>query len=144
METTRKLYPSDISDAEWEFLVPFLTLMREDAPQREHAMRDLFDATRYVVKTGCQWRYLPHDFPPWSAAYQQARRWFDAGVFEAITHELRVIVRMIETRAQPSGVIRRSDDAIDPRERPRGLRWPQEKEGLKIHAAVDSWEICSL
>jgi len=106
MNTTRKSYPSDVSDAEWEFLIPFLTLMREDAPQREYSMRDLFNAMRYVVKTGCQWRYLPHDLPPWTAVYQQAQRWFQAGVFEAITHELRVIVRIIEDREpQPSGVI---------------------------------------
>jgi len=106
MEATRKSYPSDVSDAEWELLVPFLTLMREDAPQREHPLRDLFNAMRYVVRTGCQWRYVPHDFPPWTAVYQQARRWFDAGVFETISHELRVIVRIIEDRqSQPSGVI---------------------------------------
>jgi len=63
MSTTRKSYPSDVTDAEWEFLLPYLTLMREDAPQREHALRALFNAMRYVVKTGCQWRYLLHDFP---------------------------------------------------------------------------------
>src|SRR3954451_3046610 len=104
MSTAGKSYPSDVTDVEWEFLLPYLTLMREDAPQREYALRDLFNAMHYVVKTGCQWRYLPHDFPPWAAVYQQARRWLDAGVFEAITHELRVIVRMIEDRAsQPSG-----------------------------------------
>src|SRR6185503_18246434 len=70
MSTTRKLYPSDVTDVEWEFLLPYLTLMREDAPQREYTMRDLFNAMRYVVKTGCQWRYLPHDFPIlWGVAF---------------------------------------------------------------------------
>jgi transposase len=53
MNTTRKSYPSDVSDAEWEFLLPYLALMREDAPQREYPLRDLFNAIRYVVKTGC-------------------------------------------------------------------------------------------
>ena len=74
MSTTEKSYPSDITDVEWEFLLPYLTLMREDTPQREYALRALFNATSYVVKTGCQWRYLPHDFPPWAAVYQPARR----------------------------------------------------------------------
>jgi transposase len=64
MSTTRKSYPSDVADAEWEFLVGYLSLMREDAPQREYSSRELFNALRYVVKTGCQWRFLPHDFPP--------------------------------------------------------------------------------
>ena len=49
MSTTRKSYPSDVSDAEWEFLLPYLTLMREDAPQREYSLRDVFDAMRYVM-----------------------------------------------------------------------------------------------
>ena len=82
MNTTRKSYPSDVSDAEWEFLVPYLTLMREDAPQRANALRDVFNAVRYVVKTGCQWDFLPHDFPPASAVYQQARRWITARAAE--------------------------------------------------------------
>src|SRR4029079_7057141 len=67
MSTTGKSYPSDVTDVEWEFLLPYLTLMREDAPQREYALRELFNAMRYVVKTGCQWRFLPHDLPPWQA-----------------------------------------------------------------------------
>ena len=51
MNTTRKSYPSDVSDAEWEFLLPYLALMREDAPQREYPLRELFNAMRYVAKT---------------------------------------------------------------------------------------------
>ena len=69
MSTTRQSYSSDVSDTEWEFLIPYLTLMREDAPQRDYARRDVFDAVRYVVKTGCPWDFLPHDFPrgrPWT------------------------------------------------------------------------------
>ena len=66
-------YPSDVGDAEWEFLAPFLTLMVEDAPQRKYPMRDLFNAIRYVVRGGIPWRMMPKDFPPWNAVYQQAR-----------------------------------------------------------------------
>src|SRR3954454_19288213 len=74
MSTSRKAYGSDVTDAEWAFLLPYLCLMREDAPQREHPLRELFNALRYMVKTGVTWRYLPNDFPPWTAVYQQARR----------------------------------------------------------------------
>src|SRR5262249_15600496 len=104
-------------------------------------MRDLFNAVRYVVRTGCQWRYLPHDFPPWAAAYQQARRWFDAGVFEAITHELRVIVRMIEDRtSHPSGVIfdGRTMQSTPESGARAGFDGHKKKKGSKIHAAVDT------
>ena len=71
--------PTDVSDEEWEFCLPYLTLMREDAPQREHSLRDLFNAVRWIVRTGAPWRYLPNDFPPWEAVYQQMRRWMAAG-----------------------------------------------------------------
>ncbi len=60
-------YPSDVSDAEWEFCAPYLTLMKEDAPQRKHCPRSVFNAARYLVKTGCPWRYLLSDFPPYDA-----------------------------------------------------------------------------
>ena len=106
MNTTRKSYPSDVTDAEWEFLLPYLTLMRDDAPQRSNDMREVFNAIRYVVKTGCQWRMLPHDLPDWTVAYQQARRWIQAGVFEQVAHDLRVILRLVHEREpQPSATI---------------------------------------
>src|SRR5262245_42036676 len=106
MNTARKSYPSDVSDAEWEFLLPYLSLMREDAPQREHPLPDLFNALRYVFRPGRQWPYLPHDLPPWTAVYQQARRWLQAGVFEQITHDLRAITRFLDDRnIEPSATI---------------------------------------
>ncbi len=55
----RRPYPSDVSDVEWEFVAPYLTLMKPDAPQREYALRDVFDALRWLVRTGSAWRYLP-------------------------------------------------------------------------------------
>src|SRR3954464_11242700 len=103
MKKARTPYPSDVSDAEWEFLVPYLTLMRADAPQRDYPLRQVFAAVRYVVRTGCQWDFLPHDFPPASAVYQQARRWMAAGVFEEAAHDLRMILRLVgEREAQPT------------------------------------------
>jgi len=62
--TTRKSYPSDVSDDEWAFVAPYLTLMREDAPQREHSLREVFNGLRYIVRTGAQWRMMPNDLPP--------------------------------------------------------------------------------
>lgn len=98
MNPTRKAYPSDCTGEEWAFVAPYLALMREDAPQREHGLRDLFDAVRDVVKTGCQWRHLPGDLPPWHAVYQPARRWAAAGVFEDMARDLRVILRLAAER----------------------------------------------
>src|SRR6516165_2372458 len=141
MNTTRKSYPSDVSDAEWEFLLPYLTLMREDAPQRGHALRDAFNALRYVVKTGCQWDFLPHDFPPWTAVYQQARRWVAAGVFEAITHDLHMILRLVaEREAQPTAAILdgRTLQSTPESGGRAGFDGAKKKKGSKVHLAVDT------
>lgn len=61
----RKAYPSDVSDEEWAFIAPYLTLMREDAPQREYWLREVFNGLRYVVRGGIPWRMIPNDLPPW-------------------------------------------------------------------------------
>ena len=141
MSTTRKSYPSDASDAEWEFLIPYLTLMREDASQRDYSLRDVFDAVRYVVKTGCQWDFLPHDFPPWTAVYQQARRWVAAGVFEEIAHDLRMILRLVDEReAQPTATILdgRTLQSTPESGGRAGYDGAKKKRGSKVHLAVDT------
>ena len=103
---TRKIYPTDISDEEWAFVAPYLTLMKEDAPQREHSLREVFNGLRYVLKAGATWRMMPHDLPPWEAVYQQTQRWIKAGVFEAIVDDLRTLLRLAAGRkADPSAAI---------------------------------------
>src|SRR3954447_8658715 len=94
----RKKYPSDVSDEEWEFAAPYLTLMKEDAPQRDYALRDVFDALRWMVRAGASWRMMPHDFPPFYVVFQQTQRWINAGVFEQIVHDLRSILRLAAGR----------------------------------------------
>ena len=141
MNTTRKSYPSDVTDAEWEFLLPYLTLMREDAPQREYSLRELFDALRYVVKTGCQWRFLPHDFPPWTAVYQQARRWVEARVFEQAAHDLREMIRLaLERGPHPTAVVMdgRTLQSTPESGGRAGFDGHKKKHGSKVHVAVDT------
>lgn len=141
MSTTRKSYPSDVSDAEWEFLLPYLTLMREDSPQRSHDMREVFNAVRYLVKSGCHWRMLPHDFPDWTVVYQQVRRWMQAGVFEEIAHDLRVILRLVNERnPQPSATIMdgRTLQSTPESGARAGFDGAKKKKGSKVHVAVDT------
>ncbi len=63
----RKPYPTDVTDAEWAFVAPSLTLLAEDASQRRHDLREVFNAVRWIVRAGAPWRLLPANFPPWEA-----------------------------------------------------------------------------
>lgn len=137
----RRFYPSDVSDDEWEFVAPYVTLMDEEAPQREYALRDLFNAVRWIVRTGAPWRYLPNDFPPWHAVYQQMRRWMAAKVFEDMVHDLRSILRMcVDREADPTAVIfdgRTMQSTPESGER-AGYDGHKRKKGSKVHLTVDT------
>ena len=137
----RKPYPSDVTDDEWFFVAPYLTLMKEDAPQREHDLRDVFDSMRWIVRTGSPWRYLPNDLPPWSAVYQQAQRWITAGVFAAMIRDLRELLRMLNFRdPKPSAAIfdsRTLQSTPESGER-AGYDGAKRKKGSKVHLAVDT------
>jgi transposase len=138
---TRKPYPSDVSDDEWAFVAPYLTLMTEDAPQRAYALREVFNGLRWLARSGAQWRMLPNDLPPWSAVYQQTQRWLKAGVFEALVHDLRSLLREIAERApQPSAAI---FDARTLQSSPEsgaraGYDGHKRRKGSKVHIAVDT------
>ena len=124
-------YPTDVSDEEWAFVCPYVCLMREDAPQRVHNLRAVPNALRYLVRAGCPWRLLPNDLPPWQIVHQQATRWLEAGVFEAIVHDLRMILRPIVDRLeQPPRRPGCAHPARQHRERAAlGLQRPQKAQG---------------
>jgi transposase len=139
--TTRKPYPSDVSDEEWAFVAPYLALVREDAPQRNHDLREVFNGLRWIVRTGSAWRYMPHDLPPWEAVYQQTRRWLEAGVFKEMVHDLRLLLRLSEGRAsEPTAAILDSRTLQStPESGSRGgYDGAKRKKGSKVHAAVDT------
>jgi transposase len=142
MDTTpRTGYPSDVSDEEWEFLAPYLTLMRDDAPQRRHPLRDLFNGLRFIARTGLQWRFMPNDLPPWAAVYQQTRRWLEANVFSAIVADLRLLIRLGEGRTpQPTAVILDSRTLQSTPESGHRAGWDghKKRKGSKVHLAVDT------
>jgi transposase len=137
----RKPYPSDVTDDEWAFVAPYLTLMREDAPQRDHDLREVFNAVRWIVRAGAPWRYMPHNFPPWEAVYQQAQRWIAAGVFEAMVHDLRELLRMAQGRdPNPSATVidSRTLQSTPESGHRAGYDGAKRKKGSKIHMAVDT------
>jgi transposase len=138
---TRKPYPSDVSDEEWAFVAPYLTLLPQDAGQRRYDLREAFNGVRYIVKTGAHWRMLPHDLPPWPLVYQQMRRWMAAGCFEAIVHDLRILLRRAADRpAPPSAAIldaRTLQSTAESGAR-AGYDGHKRRKGSKVHAAVDT------
>src|SRR5581483_4432948 len=137
----RQNYPSDVSDDEWGFVAPYLTLMKEDAPQREHSLREVFNGLRWIVRTGAQWRMIPHDLPPWAAVYQQTQRWLNAGVFEAIVADLRAVLRLALGReADPAAAIfdSRTLQSSPESGHRAGYDGAKRRKGSKVHAAVDT------
>jgi transposase len=144
METQRvprKSYPTDVRDDEWAFVAPYLALVREDAPQRRHDLREVFNALRWIVRAGSPWRLLPTNFPPWEAVYQQTRRWLAAGVFEAMAHDLRMLLREAAGRMpQPRAVIFDSRTVQSTPESGAGAGYDghKKRKGRKTHAAVDT------
>ena len=87
-------------------MLPYLLLCREDSPQRKYELRTVFDAVRYVARTGGQWRFLPHDLPPWYVVYQQMQRWLRAGCFELLVEGVRSLLREWGGRkSQPTAVV---------------------------------------
>src|ERR1700677_11363 len=137
----RKPYPTDVSDAEWEVVVSYLTLMRDDAPQRHYDLREVFNGLRYIVRGGNSWRMIPNDLPPWEIVYQQTQRWIAAGVFEAMVHDLREMLRMAEGRApDPTAAIidsRTLQSTPESGDR-AGYDGAKRKKGSKIHISVDT------
>jgi len=87
------VYPSDLTDVQWEQLEPLLRRERGSrhagGRPRKYPLRRVVDALLYVVKTGCQWRQLPSNFPPWLSVHQQFRAWRDDGTWEHVGRKLR-------------------------------------------------------
>ena len=139
--TERKPYRTDVNDEEWAFVAPYLTLMKEDAPQRDHPLREVFNAMRWIVRAGAPWRLLPHDFPPYYTVFQQTQRWLDAGVFDNIVHDLRSLLRLMDGRKpKPTATVIDSRTLRSSRESGAraGYDGHKKKKGSKLHIVVDT------
>ncbi len=104
----RKAYPSDLTDAAWVKLQAVLPKAKGGKSGRppKYSRREIWNAIFYQARTGCQWRYLPHDLPPWEVVWEHFCRWRDEGVLEAVHDALREKVRVQAGReATPSAAI---------------------------------------
>ena len=96
---SRKAYPSDLSAAQWELLRPVIEKpASHGGTHRKYALVEIVNALLYVLKSGCQWEMIPHDFPPWESVYDHYRRWKKDGTLERLHDLLRRQVRVAEGR----------------------------------------------
>jgi transposase len=130
-----------VSDEEWAFVAPYLTLIPEDASQRVYGLREVYNGLRYLARSGAPWRWMPNDLPPWHVVYQQTQQWLRAEVFQTMVHDLREILRMAQGRnAEPTAVIldSRTLQSTPESGARAGYDGAKKRRGSKVHVAVDT------
>jgi putative transposase len=102
----RKPYPTDLTDQEWAFIAPYVPTAKPGGRPEKYPKREILDGIFYILRGGCAWRLLPHDFPPWQIVYQYLWRWKQDGTWQVMHDRLRGDIRVAAgTQRQPSAGI---------------------------------------
>jgi putative transposase len=102
----RKPYPTDLNDKEWTVIEPYVPKPKTGGRPASHNRREIINAIAYILRSGCAWRLMPHDLPPWTTVYDYFRQWRIDGTWEQINTALREQLRTsIGREAEPSAAI---------------------------------------
>lgn len=137
----RRDYPTDLTDPQWRRIRAYFRRPSRRGAPRKHDRREVVDAVLYVLRTGCQWRMLPHDFPPWKSVYNLFYRWHGSGLWERIHDALRTQVRRsVGKRPQPTAAVIDSQSVKTTHVAgpARGYDAGKNVKGRKRHVAVDT------